>query len=217
MIVTIEELKRVGIVAVVRAPSAATAIAGVEALVRGGVTGIEITFSTPETPRVIAHLADRFGASIMLGAGTIIRPEQAAEAAIAGADFLVSPGVSHTVARAMIDTGLMTMLGALTPSEVMAAVELGADVVKIFPAGVAGPKLISSFRGPFPDVAMMPTGGVSTANLAAWLATGVVAVGAGSELISPADLAAGRFDVIQQRAQEMSARYQQLRRAEGAQ
>jgi 2-dehydro-3-deoxyphosphogluconate aldolase/(4S)-4-hydroxy-2-oxoglutarate aldolase len=214
--ITTEQLRQVGVIAVVRAPSAESAIAGVEALVRGGVTGIEITFSTPETSRVISHLADRFGDSILLGAGTVVRPEQAAEAAAAGARFLVSPGISRTVAQAMFDTGLTTMLGALTPTEVMAAVELGADVVKIFPAGFAGPRLISSFRGPFPDVVMMPTGGVSTANLADWLATGVVAVGAGSELISGADLAAGRFDLIQQRAEEISTRYRQLRLAEVA-
>lgn len=216
MTITTEQLRQVGIIAVVRAPSAESAIAGVEALVRGGVTGIEITFSTPETARVISHLADRFGDGILLGAGTVVRPEQAAEAAASGASFLVSPGVSRTVATAMTDTGLTTMLGALTPSEVMAALELGADVVKIFPAGFAGPKLISSFRGPFPDVVMMPTGGVSTANLADWLATGVVAVGAGSELISGADLAAGRFDLIEQRAAEISTMYRQLRLAEVA-
>ena len=216
MTISTEELRRVGIIAVVRAPSSDLAIAGVEALVRGGVTGIEITFSTPETARVIAHLADRYGDSITLGAGTVVRAEQAAEAATAGARFLVSPGVSRSVAKAMTDTGLTTMLGALTPSEVMAAVELGADVVKIFPAGFVGPKLISSFRGPFPDVVMMPTGGVSTANLADWLATGAVAVGAGSELISVADLSAGRFDLIEQRAREMSTRYNELRRAEPA-
>jgi 2-dehydro-3-deoxyphosphogluconate aldolase/(4S)-4-hydroxy-2-oxoglutarate aldolase len=98
----------------------------------------------------------------------------------------------------------------------MAAVELGADVVKIFPAGLAGPKLIASFRGPFPDVRMMPTGGVSIDNLAEWLAAGVVAVGAGSELVSTGDLAAGRYDLIEQRARAMSARYRELRRAEVA-
>jgi 2-dehydro-3-deoxyphosphogluconate aldolase/(4S)-4-hydroxy-2-oxoglutarate aldolase len=137
-----------------------------------------------------------------------------AESAIAGAQFLVSPGVSRSVAQSMTHTGLTTMIGALTPSEVMAAVDLRADVVKIFPAGIAGPKLIASLRGPFPDVAMMPTGGVSTANLADWLATGVVAVGAGSELASGSDLGAGRFELIQRRAEEMSTRYHELRRAE---
>lgn len=214
MTISTEELRRVGVIAVVRAPSAESAIAGVEALVRGGVTGIEITYSTPEAPRVIAHLADRFGDSILLGAGTVIEPAHAATAAAAGASFLVSPGVSLPVARAMLDTGLSTMLGALTPTEVMAAVELGADVVKIFPAGLGGPKLISSFRGPFPDVRMMPTGGVSVDNLAEWLATGVVAVGAGGELISTSDLAAGRFDLIEARARAISTRYAELRQLE---
>lgn len=214
MTITTEHLRRVGIIAVVRAPSAESAIEGVEALVRGGVTGIEITYSTPDTARVISHLSDRFGDTILLGAGTVVRPEQAEEAAAAGAQFLVSPGVSGRVAAAMTGTGLTTMLGALTPSEVMAAVEHGADVVKIFPAALSGPKLISSLRGPFPDVAMMPTGGVSTANLADWLATGVVAVGAGSELVSATDLAAGRFDLVRSRAEEMSTRYRELRLAE---
>lgn len=210
MTISTEELRRVGVIAVVRAPSAAAAIAGVEALVRGGVTGIEITYSTPDAPQVIAELAERFGDSILLGAGTVLSAENAVIAAAAGATFLVSPGVSVPVATAMLETGLSTMLGALTPSEVMAAVELGADVVKIFPAGIGGPKLISSFRGPFPDVRMMPTGGVSVDNLGEWLATGVVAVGAGSELVSAADLAAGRLELIEERARSIMARYAQL-------
>ena len=212
----IEDLTRVGVIAVVRAPNAESAMEGVEALVRGGVTGIEITYSTPGAPQVIARLNERFGDSILLGAGTVTSAQQAVEAAEAGARFLVSPGVSPKVAPAMIETGVTTMLGALTPSEVMAAVEFGAHVVKIFPAGFGGPRLIASFRGPFPDVPMMPTGGVSVDNLADWLATGVVAVGAGSELISTADLEAGRYDLVQARAAEFSARYRELRLAQVA-
>jgi len=188
------------VLAVVRAPSADSAVLAADALVAGGVTGIEITYSTPGAASAIRRIALRHGEGVLLGAGTVTTPAQAEEAAAAGARFLVSPGTRRRLTEAMIATGLVTLTGALSPSEVMAAVEYGAHVVKIFPASLGGPAFLRSLRGPFPDVPLMPTGGVTPGNLGEWLEAGAIAVGAGGELVSSADLAAGRYDEVERKA-----------------
>lgn len=188
------------VLAVVRAPSAETAVRGAEALVAGGVTGLEITYSTPDAAAVIARLVERFGDDAYIGAGTVTTVAQARAAVDAGAAFLVSPGTLPELTAAMLGTGAVTLTGALTPTEVMTAVSLGVDVVKLFPAALSGPALLRALRGPFPDVPMLPTGGVTPANLGEWLAAGAVAVGAGSELVSAADLERGDWTGIAEKA-----------------
>lgn len=200
MSTTLTVLQTTRVLAVMRAPSADSALRAADALITGGVTGLEITYSTPDAPGVIRTLADRYGDSIYLGAGTVTTPEQAKRAADAGAVFLVSPGTRPELTAAMKDTGLVVMTGALTPSEVMAATEYGADVVKIFPASLGGPGYLRSLRGPFPDVPLMPTGGVTPDNIDAWFAAGAIAVGAGSDLVSAADLAGDRYDEVERKA-----------------
>jgi 2-dehydro-3-deoxyphosphogluconate aldolase / (4S)-4-hydroxy-2-oxoglutarate aldolase len=201
----IESIRETGVIAVLRAPDPRSAILAIGALVAGGVRGIEVTYSTPGAPAVIKEAAARYGDDIVLGAGTVRTPGQAAAAADAGARFLVSPGTSEQLARAMLDTGTAVLLGTLTPSEVMRATELGAHAVKIFPASLGGPAYLRALRAPMPEVPFMPTGGVSAGNLADWLDAGALAVGAGSELCSPADMAAGRWDVVTGRAREFAA------------
>lgn len=192
--------RKTRVIAVVRAPSAESALLAADALVAGGVVGLEITYSTPDAPAVIRELDAHYGSRIYLGAGTVMSPDDAARAADAGARFLVSPGTRPAVTAAMKATGLVVMTGALTPSEVMAALEYGTDIVKIFPASLGGPAFLRSLRGPFPDVPFMPTGGVSPDNIDDWFAAGAIAVGAGSDLVSSADLATGRYDEIQRKA-----------------
>ena len=201
----LDELRRTAIVAVLRAPTPDAAIGAVDALVEGGITAIEITYSTPTPAEVIREITRRHGDRVYLGAGTITRPDQAAEVAEAGARFLVSPGSVPDVASAMLATGLVTMLGALTPTEVMVAQSLGAHVVKIFPASLGGPGYLRSLRGPFPDVALMPTGGVNADNIGEWFATGAIAVGAGSDLVANAAMVAGDWDAITESARSFVA------------
>jgi 2-dehydro-3-deoxyphosphogluconate aldolase/(4S)-4-hydroxy-2-oxoglutarate aldolase len=189
-----------GILAVLRAPSPELALEASEAIIRGGVAGIEVTFSTPDAPAVIRELVARHGDSAYIGAGTVTTPEQATLAADAGAEFLVSPGTLPDLTRAMLDTGRVVMTGAMTPTEVMGALSLGVDVVKIFPASLGGPSYLGALRGPFPDAPLMPTGGVSPDNLAAWFAAGAVAVGAGGDLANGASIAASDWADIEQRA-----------------
>ncbi|TFB55947.1 bifunctional 4-hydroxy-2-oxoglutarate aldolase/2-dehydro-3-deoxy-phosphogluconate aldolase [Cryobacterium tagatosivorans] len=197
---TLAPLINARVLAVVRAPSAESALLAADALIAGGISGLEITYSTPDAPAVIRELDARYGDRIYLGAGTVTTPEEAARAADAGARFLVSPGTRPHLTAAMKATGLLVLTGALTPSEVMAAIEYGADVVKIFPASLGGPAFLKALRGPFPDVALMPTGGVTPENLDDWFAAGAVAVGAGGDLVSGADLAAGRYDEVLRKA-----------------
>jgi 2-dehydro-3-deoxyphosphogluconate aldolase/(4S)-4-hydroxy-2-oxoglutarate aldolase len=202
---SLDTLKATRVLAVLRAPTSESALRAADALVDGGVTGLEITFSTPDAPAVIRALDEKYGDRIYLGAGTVTTQEQAEQAADAGARFLVSPGTRERLTAAMKATGLTVMTGALTPSEVMAAVEYGSDVVKIFPASLGGPGYLKALRGPFPDVPLMPTGGVSPENIGDWIAAGAVAVGAGSDLVSSAALASGDWAAITRRAETFSA------------
>jgi 2-dehydro-3-deoxyphosphogluconate aldolase/(4S)-4-hydroxy-2-oxoglutarate aldolase len=207
----IEDLRAAGVVAVLRAPTPESALTCVSALIEGGVTGIEITYSTPDAAAVIERVRrDHPGAYV--GAGTVTTPEQARAAADAGARFLVSPGTRDDLARAMFDTGLTTLLGALTPGELMHAVALGAHAVKIFPASLGGPAYLKALRGPFPDVPLMPTGGVGADNLADWLAAGAFAVGAGGELCPSGAIAAGDRAEITTRARAFTAALAAARR-----
>jgi 2-dehydro-3-deoxyphosphogluconate aldolase / (4S)-4-hydroxy-2-oxoglutarate aldolase len=192
----LEKVKELGLLAVIRGPSPELTIKMVEALVAGGVLGIEITYSTPNAEEVVRTLSSTFGNSIVLGMGTLTRPEQAAQAKQAGANFLVSPICEPGLVKSMVASGLLTMAGALTPTEVFQAYDLGVDVVKVFPGSLGGPAYIKALKGPFPYIPMMPTGGVSAGNVAEWFKTGVVAVGAGSELCPPQLAKDGNFNEI---------------------
>ena len=199
---TLKRILELGLLAVIRGPSTDLTVKMVEALIRGWVCGIEITYSTPDAEEVVRQLNQRFGETILLGMGTLTKLEQAETAKAAGAKFLVSPHCRPELAQAMVASGLVTMVGAFTPTEVEYAYRLGSDVVKIFPGSLSGPAYIKALKGPFPHIPMMPTGGVSAENVSDWLAAGVVAVGAGSELCPPQWAKEGRFDEITQRARE---------------
>jgi 2-dehydro-3-deoxyphosphogluconate aldolase / (4S)-4-hydroxy-2-oxoglutarate aldolase len=196
----VESLRRHVVVAVMRAPTPAAALSGVGALVKGGVRALEITYSTPDAASVISRVREEYGDTVVVGAGTVTTAEQVAESAEAGAQFLVCPGTTAAVAAAMRHTGIPFALGALTPSEVMAAVQEGADVVKLFPGSLGGPAYLAALRGPFPDVPLMPTGGVSVENARSWLDAGAICLGAGSDLVSARLLSEGDFDEVTRRA-----------------
>lgn len=200
----LQEISRAGVIAVLRAPTSEAAVAAAEALINGGVTAIEVTYSTPDAAAAIARITASFPEAIV-GAGTLTREPQVSEAATAGAAFLVSPGTTERIATAMVDTGLPTMTGTLTPSEVMTALDLGVTAMKVFPGSLAGPSYLKALRGPFPDVPLMPTGGVSVDNLGDWLDAGAFAVGAGSELCGAADMAAQDWAGITAKAERFSA------------
>ena len=199
---TLKQLQSLGLVAVLRGPSPELTVQMVDALVAGGVYAIEITYSTPKAAEVVRILADKYGDKIMLGMGTLTEPAQAQEALGAGARFIVSPVVYPELAQAMTATGLATMMGAFTPSEVFAAYKAGSDVVKIFPGSLAGPSYVKALKGPFPYIPMMPTGGVNAGNVGEWFAAGVFGVGAGSELCPPNLAKEGKFAEISVKASD---------------
>jgi 2-dehydro-3-deoxyphosphogluconate aldolase/(4S)-4-hydroxy-2-oxoglutarate aldolase len=209
----LNRLHSLGLVAVIRGPSLELTLKLVDALVQGGVPGIEITFTTPNATEVVRALHQQYGDTILLGMGTLTEPDQAQQALEAGATFLVSPGTEPELAAAMTATRLPTMMGALTPTEVMLAKRLGSDVIKLFPGSLTGPGYVKALKGPFPDIKIMPTGGVSADNVAEWFAAGVFAVGAGSELCPPQLVKEGRFDEIASRARHFTTAVQQARAA----
>ena len=198
----LNKIKSAGLLAVLRGPSPELTIKMVHALVSGGVTGIEITYTTPNASSVVKTLDQEFGETIILGMGTLTTPDQATESATAGAKFLVSPHTESELAAAMRATSLPIMMGALTPSEVHLSRRMGSDVVKLFPGSLGGPSYMKGLKGPFPDIPMMPTGGVTKDNIADWFAAGAVAVGAGSQLCPKSLALEGRFDEITMIAKE---------------
>ncbi|MDP1713389.1 MAG: bifunctional 4-hydroxy-2-oxoglutarate aldolase/2-dehydro-3-deoxy-phosphogluconate aldolase [Anaerolineales bacterium] len=200
--VTLEKLQQLGVMAVIRGPTPELTLKMVEALIAGGVKGIEITYSTPNAAEVVRQLDKQFSNQIVLGMGTLTEPTQVDEAIGAGARFLVCPICDPLLGKTMIASGVPVMIGALTPTEVFQAYKLGSDVVKIFPGSLGGPSYMKALKAPFPNIPMMPTGGVSATNVGEWLDAGAFAVGAGSELCPPKLAKEGRFDEISMRARE---------------
>jgi 2-dehydro-3-deoxyphosphogluconate aldolase/(4S)-4-hydroxy-2-oxoglutarate aldolase len=193
-----ERILQVGIVPVVRAASSAEARKAAEAVSKGGIPIVEITMTVPGAVEVIRELAKSASPDeLLVGAGTVLNPEQAQRCLDAGAQFLVSPGFNpKTVALAAAERRLI-MAGALTPTEVIAAWEAGSDFVKVFPAGsVGGPKYIKALKGPLPDVPLIPTGGVNLQTAAEFLEAGAAALGIGGELVHPGHLKSGNTEAI---------------------
>lgn len=197
---TLDRVRATGIVAVVRAPSADDALRVTDALVAGGVTGIEITFTTPDAVDAIRRARRDYGESIVLGAGTVTSTEHVHLAVDAGADFLVSPGSPKPLVVEMAASRLLTMAGAITPTEVMIAREAGAHLIKLFPAGLGGIPHLRALRGPFPDLAVVPTGGIKPGNAMDWFAAGAVAIGVGGDLVPNAAIEARDWGDITHRA-----------------
>jgi 2-dehydro-3-deoxyphosphogluconate aldolase/(4S)-4-hydroxy-2-oxoglutarate aldolase len=185
----IRRIGETGIVPVIRAANPAEASRAVEAVCAGGISIVEITMTVPDAPRVLREVAGANG-DFLIGAGTVLNAKQAEICIDAGARFLVSPGLSSEVLRTAAKHRVLAIPGAFTPTEVMAARELGADVIKIFPCGSGGgPSHIRALRAPFPDCRFIPTGGVTLKNAEEYFAAGAFALGIGAEL---ADLAALR-------------------------
>ena len=177
----VTQLSAVGVVAVIRSPSVEAALECTRALVRGGVTGIEITFSTPGAAVAIAA-ARREHPTALVGAGTVLDRASLDAACDAGASFLVSPHTDEELLEFARARGVPFLAGALTPTEVVRAHRAGATCVKLFPGSAFGPSYVKALRGPLPHIPLMPTGGVDETNLAEWFRAGVIAVGMGGSL-----------------------------------
>ncbi len=195
-----------GLVPIVRTSSADAAIRAVEAIHAAGVAVAEITMTVPGALRALEKLADRFGGEVLLGAGTVLDPETARACMLAGAEFFVTPALRVATIEMAHRYSKPIFPGALTPTEVLTAWEAGADAVKVFPCGnVGGPKYIKALKGPFPQIEMVPTGGVNLETAGEFLKAGACAVAVGSELVDAASVREGRFDVIEERARQYVA------------
>jgi 2-dehydro-3-deoxyphosphogluconate aldolase/(4S)-4-hydroxy-2-oxoglutarate aldolase len=197
----LEKIREVGLIPIVRAPTAEIALAAAEAIVASGVGVAEITMTVPNALVVLREVARRFGSRALIGAGTILDAKTCARAIAAGAEFIVSPSFELPVVRATRKAKKVSIPGALTPTEILAAWRAGADLVKVFPCGpVGGPAYIKAIRGPLPDIPLVPTGGVNLETTPAFMRAGAAAVAAGGELVDIRALAEGRVDVVTENA-----------------
>ena len=190
-------IAEVGIIPVIRAPSADAAVAVVEALLQAGLTVAEITMTVPNAIDAIAAVAKRFAGEVLVGAGTVTDAKTARRAIDAGADFIVTPCLVPHVIDTARRADVAVLPGALTPTEVFEAFRLGGDMVKVFPAqNVGGAAYLRALRGPFPDIPLVPTGGVTLENIREMFDAGAAAVGVGSELVSKDALARRDYAAI---------------------
>jgi 2-dehydro-3-deoxyphosphogluconate aldolase/(4S)-4-hydroxy-2-oxoglutarate aldolase len=198
-----KRIVEVGIVPVIRASSSQEATLAVEAIMAGGIAIAEMTMTVPGAIEVISELAKTLGSALVLGAGTVLDAETAQRCIDAGAQFIVSPSFNPATVQLVKSAGKIMMAGALTPTEVVAAWQSGSDFVKIFPCGpVGGPQYIRALKAPFPQISMVPTGGVNLATAAGFIRAGAEALGVGSELVSSAAIKSGNLDQISKAARQ---------------
>jgi 2-dehydro-3-deoxyphosphogluconate aldolase/(4S)-4-hydroxy-2-oxoglutarate aldolase len=199
----LKRIKEIGLLPVLRASSAEEALALAQAIEAGGITAIEVTMTVPGAVEVIRTLIDQTGDRILIGAGTVLDPETARACMLAGAAFIVSPSLNLKTIEICHRYSIPVIPGALTPTEVVTAWEAGADVVKVFPcSAMGGAKYLKALKAPFPQIELIPTGGVSLSTAAEFLAAGAFALGVGADLVDPRAIAAGTPELITQNARQ---------------
>ncbi len=190
-----------GIIPVIRAPSRELAAHAVDAIHAGGIDVVEVTMTVPGAVSLIEDLVRRFGHAVVIGAGTVLDAETARTCMLAGAAFIVSPIVDAATIACCRTHGVPVLPGALTPTEIVQAAKAGADAVKVFPCGaVGGANYIRSLKAPLPQVHLVPTGGVSLANVGDFIRAGASAVGVGADLVDNAQLRDGHGEGVTQNA-----------------
>jgi 2-dehydro-3-deoxyphosphogluconate aldolase / (4S)-4-hydroxy-2-oxoglutarate aldolase len=201
----LERIEQVGVVAAIRADSSKRLIDIAKALEAGGASFIEVTMNTPNALKGIEMLADTMGDRIGVGVGTVLDPETARAAILAGAEYMVTPTLNLKVIEMCKRYSKLIFPGAFTPTEIMTAWDAGADVVKVFPADAVGPGYLKAIHGPLPQVKLMPVGGVNIENCGAFIKNGAVAVTAASCIAPKKDIAEGNWDAISGYARQMIA------------
>ncbi len=196
----LDELYKTGVVAVIRADQSVTLIQTAEALIAGGVKFIEFTMTIPNAMQIISESTQRLKGQCFIGAGTVIDSETARTAILAGAQYVVGPSFDEGMVRLCNSYDVMVMPGAYTPTEMLHAWKNGADIVKIFPADLGGPTLFKDLKGPFPQIKILPTGGVTFDTAAAFIKAGAYAVGVGGALADKKLIADGNFAQITENA-----------------
>ncbi|MFV0444144.1 MAG: bifunctional 4-hydroxy-2-oxoglutarate aldolase/2-dehydro-3-deoxy-phosphogluconate aldolase [Planctomycetaceae bacterium] len=208
------QLQRVldlGLVAIIRAPSGEQLVDVCRALLAGGIDVIEVTFTVPGILDILKEVRAALGDQILLGAGTVLDTESARAAILAGAEFLVTPTVNVGVIELCRRYDKLVMCGAFTPTEILAAWEAGADIVKVFPADVGGPAYLKAVHGPLPHVRLLPTGGVNLETLPSFVKAGACAVGLGTALVEKDALERGNMQRIRDQAAAFVAKMKSVR------
>lgn len=206
----VKKIESAGVIAVVRGTSKEQGKKACEALIAGGMKGLEITFTLPKADEVIEELiAKRTDTKIVIGAGTVLDVTTARLAILAGAEFIVSPTFDQATAELCNLYQIPYLPGCMTITEMKTALKAGVDIVKLFPGSAFGPAILSAFKAPLPQLNIMPTGGVSSENLAEWLRAGAIAVGAGGNLLAPAKK--GDYQQVTKNAEEYMKEYQQFK------
>lgn len=198
----VEQIRATRMVTVMRGFTPEQVLKASRALVRGGVRVVEVSLVGPQVFTSIERLREELDDSYPVGAGTVLTKSEAEDALAAGADFLFSPGLNPGVIAIAEARGALAIPGVLTPSEITAALALGVKLMKLFPAEPLGPGYLKQLMGPFPDVHMVPTGGVSIANAADYLDAGAVALGTGSSVANPAWAQENRYELFENAAAE---------------
>ncbi|MEX0975195.1 MAG: bifunctional 4-hydroxy-2-oxoglutarate aldolase/2-dehydro-3-deoxy-phosphogluconate aldolase [Bacillota bacterium] len=193
------------LVAVVRCDSEDQLLPIADALIDGGIDVIEVTMTVPDAIRGLRGLVNYVRSRAIVGAGTVLEQSSCVQAIEAGASFIVSPCFIPGVVKSAVDRGILAVPGCFSPTEVLVALEMGAPLVKLFPASVLGPKFIREMHGPFPALKTMPTGGIDIDNIDAFFAAGANAVGLGGHLVDKAAIARGDFAAITEHAAEFRA------------
>ena len=192
-----------GVVAVIRMKDTNRLLKVIEAVRSGGVKSIEITMTVPGAVDIIRQLSKAVPADVLLGAGTVVDEETAEKVIEAGATFVVGPVLNLGIVSLCVERGIAVMPGCYTPTEILAGWKAGADIIKVFPATSLGLKYFKDLRGPFPDIRLMPTGGVTIDNVGEWIAAGACAVGIGSDLLDKKAIEEERYTVLTERAARM--------------
>lgn len=207
----LQQVLECGIVAVIRSPDSEQLVEVARALADGGVSVVEVTMSMPDALTVLRRVHAALGDRVLLGAGTILDPETARAALLAGAEYLVTPTLNLDVIRLCQRYSKLIMPGAFTPTEILTAWEAGADIVKVFPAEVVGPAFFKALRGPLPQVRLMPTGGVDLTTAASFLQAGACCLGVGGQLVEPKAIAERNFGRIRDLARQYTDIVKQTR------
>jgi 2-dehydro-3-deoxyphosphogluconate aldolase / (4S)-4-hydroxy-2-oxoglutarate aldolase len=198
-----QRIEQVGVIPVVRAPSAAEARAAANAVQEGGIPIVEITMTVPGAVDVIRELAKSADGNLLVGAGTVLDAETALRCIDAGAQFIVAPGLDLATVQEVAKQGILMMAAGLTPTEIVTAWKAGGDFIKVFPCGnVGGASYIKALRGPFPRIPLVPTGGVNLTNAADFILAGASALGVGGELVQSDALKSGKLEIIRENAQK---------------
>ena len=208
---TLQSILTNGVVAVIRMKDPAKLLKVIEAIRVGGVKCIEITMTVPGAVEIIREVSKTVPSDVLVGAGTVTDEKTADAVMDAGAKFVVGPILREGIIARCRERQAVVMPGCFTPTEIFTAWKAGADIIKVFPATSLGPKYFKDIAGPFPDIRMMPTGGVTIDNVGEWVKAGAVAVGIGSDLLDKKAIEEGKYEILTDRARRMVGNFREAR------